>query len=413
MIKLKTLILLCVFSVCFVSCDKKEAGVDEPIIEEPEETDTRSFYVSPNGQGSKNGESEANAADFLAAFFWDNVRKALLKESVTVQFLAGDYSRAYTERPLILEKIGTPEHRLFIKGGDDVIFTLPEGGATKSYVVDVRGAQNITIDGFHFTGNGSVNYVLRFTRIPGGAIPTKNITLQNSSFIDMEGVIYGASGCSYEETSHITYKNNVFKRVGVATTAHMIYNAYGASHIHVIDCHFEDCMGDHVRFRDRCDFGVVKGSTFLKTLDRFEGKVFISMPQFNSRPPVGDEYFATNYAFVDNEFTNKSYVTMDNAFTFHNSGFSTPEWNYLLTRDEGRILQSGTAIEKKNLLRNNFGIEPDKVRMHNNSFSSRITRQFALVTIPGYGATSKGFSGSGDISGLFNTQATPFDWEPK
>lgn len=103
---------------------------------------------------------------------------------------------------------------------------------------------------------------------------------------------------------------------------------------------------------------------------------------------------------------------MDNAFTFHNSGFSPPEWNYLLTRDEGQILQSGTAVEKKNLLRENFGIEPDKVRVYNNSFSSRITRQFALITLPAYGATSRGFSGSGDISGLFNTQATPFDWEP-
>src|SRR5690606_34248466 len=228
--------------------------------EEPDAAASLTFYVSPNGQGNKGGATEADAADFLAGAFWDRVRKALLNEPLTVQFLPGDYGRAYTERALVLEKIGHPDNRLTIKGGDDVIFTLREGVSTKSYVVDVRGAQNIVMDGLHFTGNGSINYVLRFTRIPGGAIPTTNITLQNSSFIDMEGVIYGASGCSYEETSHITYKNTVFKRVGVAGTAHMIYNAYGASNIHVIDSHFEDCMGDYVRFRDRSDFGIVKGS---------------------------------------------------------------------------------------------------------------------------------------------------------
>src|SRR5699024_6882817 len=129
--------------------------------------------------------------------------------------------------------------------------------------------QKMVIDGLHFTGNGSINYVLRFTRIPGGAIPTTNITLMNSSFIDMEGIIYGATGCSYEETSHITFKQDTFKRIGKAGTAHMIYNAYGADHIYVMDCHFEDCRGDYVRFRDDCDYGLVSGCTFLKKSEQF------------------------------------------------------------------------------------------------------------------------------------------------
>jgi len=377
----------------FSACSKKEDVLEKD--EDSDNTESSVWYVSPKGSGTKSGKSAINAADFLDPKLWDQVRKQLLKEPTEVLFLEGEYNRAYTEEALVLDKIGHPDNKLTLKGGDDVIFTLNEGVKTKSYVIDFRGAQNILMDGFHFTGNGSINYVVRFTRIPGGAIPTTNITFQNSSFIDMEGVIYGATGCSYEETSHITYKNITFKRIGVAGTAHMIYNAYGASNIHVIDCYFEDCMGDFVRFRDRCDYGIVSGSTFLKTLDRFEGRVFISMPQFNSREPVGDEYFSTNYAFFDNIFTNKTFVTTDNALTFYHAGFSPPEWNYLLNNEEGSVLRTGTTIQKTNLLQENFGIDPAKVRMHNNTFSSRITRILALITMPSYGALNKGFSGSG------------------
>src|SRR5699024_7903397 len=151
----------------------------------------------------------------------------------------------------------------------------------------------------------------------------------------MRGIIYGATGCSYEETSYITFKQDTFKRIGKSGTAHMIYNAYGADHIYVINSHFEDCKGDYVRFRDDCDYGLVSGCTFLKKSEQFSGKAFISMPLFNSREPVGDEYFATNYAFTNNEFINQSFTTIDYAMKFHNSGFSPPEWNYLLTKAEG------------------------------------------------------------------------------
>src|SRR5699024_10074689 len=218
---------------------------------------------------------------------------------------------------------------LILKGGDDVIFPLKEGEKTKSYVMNFAGAQNIEMDGFHFTGNGSINYVVRFTRIADKSLPTTNILFKNSSFIDMEGIIYGATGCSYEETSHITYQNLTFKRIGVASSAHMIYNAYGTTHVHIIDCHFEDCMGDFVRFRDASDYGIVKNSVFLKTSNDFTGNMFIAMPQFNSREPVGDEYFTSNYAFTGNEFTNKTYITTDRAIAFYHSGFSPPEWDYL------------------------------------------------------------------------------------
>src|SRR5699024_12127550 len=131
-----------------------------------------------------------------------------------------------------------------------------------------------------------------------------NILFKNSSFIDMEGIIYGATGCSYEETSHITYQNLTFKRIGVASSAHMIYNAYGTTHVHIIDCHFEDCMGDFVRFRDASDYGIVKNSVFLKTSNDFTGKMFIAFLQLNSHEQVVDEFCHSYDAFKANDFYN-------------------------------------------------------------------------------------------------------------
>ncbi|MBD1422780.1 hypothetical protein [Sphingobacterium chuzhouense] len=395
-----------------VGCSKEEQDIINPDEEESEEIIDTRYYVAPVARGAGDGSSETDAADFLAANFWNEIRKQLLSESVEVQFVDGEYQRAYLEHGLVFERIGHPENKLVLKGGNNVLFPLKEGERTKSYIIDFRGAQNIEIDGFHFTGNGSINYVVRFTRIADKSLPTKNIVLKNSSFIDMKGIVYGASGCSYEETSHITYQNVTFKRIGVASSAHMIYNAYGTSHIYIFDCHFEDCMGDYVRYRAGSDYGIVKNCVFLKSSNDFTGNMFIAWPQFNSRPPVGDEYFTSNHVIVDNEFTNATYNTTTNALAFYHSGFSPPEWDYLLTRDEGRILQSGTTLQKKQLLRDNFGIDTDKIRMHGNSFSSRITRQFAMSIRVNYGAASKGWVGDGDITATIGTQSEPFDWEP-
>ena len=60
----------------------------------------------------------------------------------------------------------------------------------------------------------------------------------------------------------------------------MAYNAYDPKHIRFVDCHFEDCAGDYVRFRDGTDFGVVVGCTFKSTGNyRNVNMPFISKPK--------------------------------------------------------------------------------------------------------------------------------------
>lgn len=412
--KSSVIIFCAIVSVFFIisGCTKENAPTSPGNgHDNNDSTETVVRYVSPTGLGTETGKSKENAADFLDPEFWDMIRQEIANKSIKVQFLDGDYRRAYTDKPLNLTNIGDPDHKLILNGGDNVVFTLPpvisDISERKGHVISIGAAQNMVINGFHFTGPGFVGYIIE---IGSSSMSTKNITVKNCSFINMTGVYYGAAGAHYEGTSYITFKNDTFKNVGYNSHAHFIYNAYGASHINIIDCYFENCTGDYVRFRQD-DYCTVKGSTFIRSSDEFLGRVFIMMPVFNNVDP-GDEYLRTHYAFVNNEFINKTSVTVENAISYYAAGYPSPGTDYLLTKEEGEILKTGTVKEKTHLLKENFDINPSKIRIPNNTFSSGIKRQFALQTYAKYGAASKGFEGTGDITGTISTQNKPFDWEP-
>src|SRR5690606_8003600 len=273
-----------------------------------------SRFVAPNGVGKADGGTPKDAADFLDDKFWTNVQQALQKQSVTVNFADGDYQRAYTEKTFTLQDIGHPIHRLILEGTPQTIFAVPGGHEYKPLMVSIKDAVNITIRNFHFTGAGSVRYVLRVSSTPKKG--TKNILIENCSWIDMPGVVAGAAGTLHETTSHITFKNCTFKRIGTKTGL-MIYNAHHSHHLRVIDSYFEDCPGDFVRFRDKVDYVLVSGSTFVRTKLPRRLRAFISMPVFN-RDEGRIETFGTHYAFVNNTFVDDN--TIRSAIAFHHYG---------------------------------------------------------------------------------------------
>lgn len=406
-------IFLIGISFLFLSCSKEDSQLDKL----PDEGGGIEYYVSPYGAGAMNGDSKENAADFLNDSFWSKVRNSVRGRDVTVYFLKGEYGRSYSEnKKLELLNIGNPEHRLLIKGGEGVIWTFTEGLSSHAKMaIDVRGSENIIIDGFHFTGNGEASWGVRFYKLNENTTKlTKNITLQNSTFTDMEGLYYGAIGILANETSHINIKDNILKRVGVNSHAHFIYNSEGATHTSVINNHFEDCTGDYVRFKDVCEYAYANGNKFIKNLERFSGHGFISIPVFNSVDP-GEELFGTNYAFINNEFINNTNYVEENAIRYLHWGYDPAGWNYNLTAEEGIILESGTVQERKSLLLQNFGIDVDKIRVYNNTYSasSHLKRKVGFITDPRhYGASSKGYYGNVDITDIVNHQSEPFDWEP-
>lgn len=373
--------------------------------EVPESAYTR--YVAPVLKGNGDGKSAVHAADFLDANFWKDIQLLLAQGSVTVKFTAGTYSRAYSEKSFIIDKMGNAQHRLLLEGtGTGAFFTAQTGLGSKIVMMMIRDSQNITVRKFNFNGDGNIQYVLRILGTQGKPGLAKNILIENCVWSDMRGVVYGATGCHYT-AEQVTYKGCKFYRIGINHASHMIYNAYGAKHIRIIDSHFEDCTGDFVRYRDDCDYGLVRGSTFIRNLafPTTANFSFIAIPLFNDVNP-GDEHFATNYSFVSNVFTNAPY-----AFTFYHEGFSPVSHNYLLTSAEGKTLVSGTVAAKKALLIKNFGIDPDKVRLNANQYNN-VAGRILFGTAVAYGAVSKGWTGSVDITNLFKESNTSvFSWE--
>lgn len=367
------------------------------------------LYVSFKQMGTGTGKDETNAADFLNESFWHGIHAQLQKKPVEVIFLPGNYSRAYTQKPLTLQGIGNEKNQLTISGvADRTIFEAVVSGnpdKMKGVMVDVVDSQHILIKNLSFTGNGKLGYALRIRSTKGQE--TKNIIVSDCTWLDMRGIVYGTTGVHQAGTRYVTYKNCTFKRVGIDSHSHHIYNAYNPSHIYVLDSHFEDCTGDYVRFRDSTDFCVVKGSKFVRNKD-FPSYPFISMPNFNKKRT---ESFASNYAFSDNDFSNNGDNVIRNAIALHHYGFDRPGFNYLLTEKEGKMLSEGSPSDKKKILKDNFGIYPEQIRVHNNRFSGKITNKVAVGSFPAYGAESKGWKGFGDIYEIVRQSDSPYDWE--
>ena len=406
----RSFIILCILFLA--SCTKNSDVAKDTLVELDKDAGIAEVfqYVSYVKQGDGSGNSPKNAADFLSAQFWEKIGKLIMTAPVRVLFAEGDYSRAYTEKALVLNNIGNSQNKLILEGADGkTIFSVPENFPQKSVLFDIRNSRNIHVKNISFTGSGLLGYALRITSDVNKA--TKDILIENCSWIDMHGIIYGGAGAHQEGTSYVTFLNCTFKRIGIDSHSHHIYNAYGPSHVSVIDSHFEDCTGDYVRFRDNMDYGIIKGSTFIRSPQAL-GRVFISVPVFNDINP-GDEYLATDYSFTNNSFINNASTNIDRAIIFYHMGFTPPGRNYLLTAEEGNILQTGAVAAKKALLLSNFGIDADKVRVSGNTYSSTITTKVALGAFSGYGSVSKGFSDWGDITNVVNDSNMPFAWEIK
>ena len=353
------------------------------------------FYVSPDGNGS--GTSKEQAALYTDATFWQNTNKFLARGKVDVVFIGGEYSSG----ELKLARIGSDKHTLHLRAIDNksVIFN-----SNSDTLVSFRGCKNIIFEGFNFRGQVR-GYAMRISidgnRTSGS--PSYNITVDNCTWQDLREVYYGAFGVHYG-SHNVVLKNSSFKRIGKDGHAHMVYNAYSSHNIKIENCYFEDCSGDYVRFRDRNDFGSVIDCTF-KTTGKYTNAhrtKYIMMPLFNDVDP-GDEEFATNYEFTDNKFYfNKSSSTKI-AIGFHHSGFNPEGWNYLLTEEEGAILEGKDTKAKADLLLRNCGIDADKIKIKDNQWNNAEIK-VAYSCFASYGAKSAGWNKTADISDIFGLE---------
>ncbi len=350
------------------------------------------FYVAPTAKGLGSGSTPSDAASYRSGSFWNMVQDELEICPVKVLFLNGDYSKNLT-----LQKKGNEEHHLTLQGETDLGMRFnPLASAPVKKTVVLAGCQNMTIKDFNFRGH-ITEYGMTITK--SGSVKSHDITVDSCTWIDLPTVYYGGMGAHYG-SYNITIQNNVFKRLGKDSHAHMIYNAYSIHHISVVNNHFEDCSGAHVRFRANADHCTASGNTFVQT-GNYENQhqrytAFLQVPLFNDVNP-GDETFGTHYDFSDNDFEFSSSVPGDTmAISFYHKGFNPPGMNYLLTPSQGKVLQEGSPYAVKNLLMTHYGIDTDEVKIYGNRYVNTDIR-VDFATSSGYGSPDTGFNGHAEI----------------
>lgn len=374
------------------------------------------LYAAPKASGTGDGSSTENVAYFRDARFWQTVNATLQTQSVTVNLLPGQYifsklvKDGEARGTLRFTNFGHPEHQFVLQGlyREGTIFTSdPDEAIDQGMSIELLRfqGQNAVFRNIHFTGQQHMGYTTHFTG--------KNILIENNSFTELVNTYYGASGTG-SGSEYIIWRNNYFKRVGLDSHAHMIYNAYGPQHVYVIGNHFEDTAGDYIRFRDQTDYVVVYGNTFVSTGTYTNGNMpFVSIPLFNDDDPENPgpnprfEYFGTHMLVANNTFIYPDDNSPGNrrVFLFLQSGYDPPGRNLLLSPQEARFLQTAPIEERKAFMLENFGIDTDRVYFADNILTGRnVTNSLFYRSYSNYGARDRGFRDYIDITPTIRTE---------
>ncbi len=405
---------------------------------------TRLLYVAPTAQGNGNGLSEVDAAGFLdfseQGFWRKTVTASLELDHVNVAFLNGEYAgdpaclciRDYLSL-LCFQGYSHPSHQLILQGQSEngVVFNLlpPDDPEHTQSTICIRNASNIIIRNLSFKGVGRYNYALFLGN------KCRNILIEHCHWFDLPNTEYAAIGVDGADTRQVIVKNCTFKRVGPDSHAHMMYISNNCHHIRVNNCSFEDCSGDYVRFRNNVEYGIVSGCQFLSTGTYPQrepvSRPFVTIAVFNDckpgtttappgKPtcpdPLNDpqyEYFGTNYIITNNRFIYKQHPGYErrHAISFYHVGYDPPGRNHLMTAAQGDLMEQGTAQERKALLKENCGIDGDKIIVYNNNFLGE-EKQLSFGSSLNYGAESKGWEGDVTIDDIINEDSitTPPRW---
>jgi hypothetical protein len=374
----------------------------------------KTFFVSPTGTGDGSGEDPAPYQDNS---FWQKVKDALDDEHITVHFLGGEYRAGLPELT-----IGHPEHQLILQGSmlKQTVFVVPRDIPSQDAIncldrdkqpprIPMIGSENVHIRQLHFTGAGSIGFVIRCWK------KSHHISIEDCTFINMPGVIYGAIGVLDPGAQNVTVSNCRFQAIGCDGHAHMMYNTHHIQHILIKDCHFEECAGDYIRFRDDTDHCVVQGCVFKSTGIVYDPYPFLSISVFNDCKPGSEstspecsqeepscpdldehpqyEYFGSNFVFAENEFIYESSGVRRFPIAFIHVGWDPPRRSHLLTADEGNILRRGSTQARKRVLERNCGIDTDRIIVYGNRFQGTPIKA-AFESYVGYCATSERWNSS-------------------
>ena len=369
----KNILLLGLSSALLFSCNKQEVSQQPELL---------------NGEGKIKQESSTLATTVvnvtpsttLNSAFWSNIKTLLQSNPVDVVFADGTYNLTST---IALNNIGHATNRLQLKC--NTIGSAVITGSIATLMSITNNSKNILVHRLKFTG-AVTGYGLVIQR-------SQNITVAYCRFEDMPNVYYGAVGAHYSTADRIIIRQNHFENIGVGSTAHMIYGAYGVKRLKVINNTFKNCAGAFVRFRGaNSTHGVVYGNTFTSTGTYLTGvnPIFVEVPVFNDVNP-GDETFGTSFMITKNKF---NYSTSGNqntryALVFHHSGYNPTGRTHLISAADASTLGSGssTVAAKRAIMSSKLGLDGTKILFGGNT-NTNVAANVSYRCQGGYGAVA-------------------------
>lgn len=342
-------------------------------------------------KGSKATVYQVNPSTKLDAAFWVKIQNSLQTNPVDVIFADGIYT---IDSTITVRSIGHPVNLLTLKTA-----STPGGAVFTSsiaYLLKFTDCRNILMQRLKFTGDISA-YAVTFTN-------SKDITVDNCYFVDLRKVFFGALGV-HSKSDNAIVKNCTFSNVGSASTAHMVYGAYGVTRLKVVNNRFTDCAGAFVRFRGNLStHGVAYGNTFIST-GTYGGGVnpgFIEVPVFNDVNP-GDERMGTSFMITKNTFNYSTSGKQDTryALVFHHSGYNPPDRNYLISPEDASLLNNGTVAQKRAIMADKLGLNGEEIRFAGNT-NINVEHDVLYRCKGAYGAVAS-WNGIADITSAINT----------
>lgn len=367
----KRVLLIGLMSLFLCSCDKQEINNELGILQKGEKVREKSSTLATT-------IVNVTPSTVLNSAFWSNIQTLLQSNPVDVVFADGTYNLTST---ISLANIGHVTNRLQLKC--NTIGSAVITGSIATLMSITNNSKNILIHRLKFTG-AVTGYGLVIQR-------SQNITVAYCRFEDMPNVYYGAVGAHYSTADKIIIRQNHFEKIGVGSTAHMIYGAYGVKRLKVINNTFIDCAGAFVRFRgDNSTHGVVYNNTFTSTGTYLTGvnPIFVEVPVFNDVNP-GDETFGTNFMITKNKF---NYSTSGNqntryALVFHHSGYNPVGRTHLISATDAATLGSGssTVAAKRAIMSSKLGLDGTKILFGGNT-NTNVIANVSYRCQGGYGA---------------------------
>ena len=367
----KSISLLGVISAVLLSCTKPEIDQESLILNN--EKAGQAFSTLATTVVNVTPSTTFNSA------FWSNIQTLLQSNPVDIVFADGTYNLTST---ISLSNIGHATNKLQLKC-NTIGSAIITGSISK--LMALGYCQNILIHRLKFTGPVT-DYGLVIQR-------SQNVTVAYCRFEDMPNVYYGSLGAHYATSDKIIIRQNHFENIGVGSTAHMIYGAYGVTRLKVINNTFKNCAGSFVRFRgDNSTHGVVYGNTFTSTGTYLTGvnPIFVEVPVFNDVNP-GDEKFGTSFMITQNNF---SYSTTGNqntryALVFHHSGYNPTGRTHLISASDAATLSSGssTVAAKRAIMSSNLGLDGAEIRFGGNT-NTNVAANVSYRCQGGYGAVA-------------------------